>query len=374
MEPDASKKRSRSLRERSPNKVFDSGQEPSRTDKFKRQCPSTASATAGQHIVVHRVHCASEKPFHGDHEESATFDVPALGAGDNRTTALHGRRRLIDVEDYLEDNPDVLFVVYINYDCEEHHEGLKDNFTRIPMPKMPERISTTIKPYSYVLKDKSHPAEVVSEEIALSRRLRSLLQEISDQDTDGIVTWNPEDEFRFSYPELYHSRHLLNESLTNELKIQERNTLNALYNYLEKRLESDYKEAARLSEIGMTSRRSWAMLFRPGDVVIAIEESRIRAFTLTSCLSLSETKLELKCWTWDFDRSFFRRHTVLSNPWPTDTQECAITDLTAYPIGHAKDDIESRLRSRGKNFWPCRQRKYVNYSELSKVLITRLVT
>ncbi|RAR04553.1 P-loop containing nucleoside triphosphate hydrolase protein [Stemphylium lycopersici] len=220
----------------------------------------------------------------------------------------------------------------------------------------------------------SHPAESISEEIALSKPLFDAMQAIHNQDTDGIAAWNLEKEFRFPYSALYHSRHLLKESSTTLLELQQRNALESLCNYLEERLKFDYEESARLAEMGMTSRKHWAILFRPGDIVVTTEESRARAFTVTSCPLPSDTELRLECWTWEFNGSFSRRRTVLHNPWPANTQECAITDLAIYPIRYTKDDIEDRLRSRGSTFWACRRRNYVDYSEPSKEPITQLAT
>lgn len=58
--------------------------------------------------------------------------------------------------------------------------------------------------------------------------------------------------------------------MTSVLDLQQRNALEYLYSYLKGHLKSDYEEMARLAELGMTSRRFWAMLFRPGDIVITM--------------------------------------------------------------------------------------------------------
>ena len=72
-------------------------------------------------------------------------------------TALHGQIRLTDLGSHLEDNPDISFIDYINYDCEQHHGDPEHTFVRLPMPKMLQEVSTKVEFYFHIFQGDYHP-------------------------------------------------------------------------------------------------------------------------------------------------------------------------------------------------------------------------
>jgi hypothetical protein len=68
---------------------------------------------------------------------------------------------------------------------------------------------------------------------------------------------------------------------------------------------------------------------------------------------------------WAFDGIFERRHIELDVSMLTSTSddgEFDITDLSTYPMEFASRETIEALRNRGRMFWKCRHRNYVQYT------------
>jgi hypothetical protein len=359
-EPAHSKKRSRASSSESHDPDFFPNRESQKSDTSKRKRLSREQSAA-KYLLVHRVECSQIQRYHQKHRSRADYlNVPALVAGANRSTALHGRNELLDVASYLDDHG-YSFAVYLYYDCETYHDEIKDKFKRFPMPSMPYDIATDSKPYFHVLERDGTPALVVSEQINLSESLEEALTILYDQEFGTIKEWNLQEDLIYPYPKLHHCKHLFYASSTGTLDRDQKAGLVALFRYVTERSTSDFNELASLAETGVTNRRHWAMLFRPGDIVTTMEDGHSRAFTVISPPQLDGDALKIACWSWEFDGTFFRYPITLRNEWPSRAKQVAITSLPIYPLRYDTKEVEEKLRARGRIFWSCRNRKYVSY-------------
>ncbi|CAI9632725.1 unnamed protein product [Alternaria burnsii] len=284
-----------------------------------------------------------------------------MPANANRTTPLCGQEPLLDLETYLAGRIGFSFVVFQEYDCEAYHKEIKSIFTRLPMPSMPQLISTQSKPYFQILEFGGPRAKATSEQIQLSESLEKALCDLRDLNTNWVKERGFGEDLVYPYARLYHFKHLFVEPFTQAPDPQQQIGLKVLFHYLTNRLTSIYEELAELSAARIASQEHWAMLFQPDDIVITTENGHLQAFTVTSCRLHSHNTLVIDCWSWEYDGNFFRKHTTLSHVWPSKSQQIAITELPVYPIRYAVDGVESGLRERGYTFWSCRRQKYVNY-------------
>jgi hypothetical protein len=351
-----------------------SSQQPSKPHRDKRAHLSTVS-TILQHVLVHRVLCSRSKRYHDRHQPSTDyFDVPRLLAGANRTTALQGRRELVDAEGFLEEQTGFSFVVFINYRCETYHEELKQSFTRVPMPRMDPSIENGVKPYFHILQQDGSPAVSTSEVLVLSASLEEALQKLCEQHPDALREWQETEELVYPYPQLYRCRELFTGDMSKVLDRSHQVHLETLSDYLDKRLTDDYDEAAALFEAGLVTQKHWDKLFCADEIVVTIRDGQSRAFTIMSSPLHHSDALALQCWSWEFDGSFFRKDSTLRISWPSKSNCIPITELSVYPLRYAEKGLEEKLQSRGQTFWACRKRKYISYDVPLQGLSVQIVS
>jgi hypothetical protein len=109
----------------------------------------------------------------------------------------------------------------------------------------------------------------------------------------------------------------------------------------------------------------------PNEVIISkpmnSDEASLEGFRLLDWAEvrhLSDQKKPLKVHLtssyWTFDGTFEGRETILTiESFPSETEEFTITDLPIYPRRFASQETVRALRERGRMFWRCRERHYV---------------
>jgi hypothetical protein len=339
---------------------------------------SRGSSKESGYIVVHRVECNRTGHYHQHHEPMRNyFDIPYLPANSNRLTVLHGQEPLGELENYLEDHPNLSFILYMTHSCQAYHEDLKNSFKRLAMPQMDDSVALQAKPYFYVLQKDAPPTTPSSEKLALSEGLDQALEVFfktsngtldtedreQDEEEDTLRIWRDHVNLTYPYLELYQRNGAFREEA-------ERHTLpgnpevahlQMFSRYLDERLGPVFAEAEALFGCGLTDREHWAKLFPPGEVIVTHEHGEPQAYVCTSYPTTIDGALRVKCWSWVFDGKFFKNEAVLVVSWPSDSDKIAITDLHTYPLKHAHGNMEQEMKHRGEVFWACRFRKFVNY-------------
>jgi hypothetical protein len=315
------------------------------------------------YIVLHAVQCNPGYKYHEQHVHQAHyFDIPRLFAGANSTTALQGQHHVASIEDYLEDHPNISFAVCLTYDCNKYHTEIEDSFVRHQMPTMPHDVALQAKPYFSILREDASQATAESEIISLSKGLKKALAALCIYHPKQLQNWDFDLNLKYPYMQLFHCRALLNGPSISELIPAYQYHLKCLSTYFDMHLAKEYAEAEALFQKGLVSRKHWAKLFRPDEIVITMVNGEPVAHLTISSPIEDPIQLDLQCWSWQFDGKFFRKSSQLKIPWPSprsDTVE--ISDLPAYPLRLDTTGLEHRLRRRGHIFWSCRKRKYVSY-------------
>lgn len=126
-------------------------------------------------------------------------------------------------------------------------------------------------------------------------------------------------------------------------------------------IQPRYGNADDVATQNLVWQEDWETLYHPGDVIITMVDGDYLASTLLSCTALNSDRLLLESWSWAFVGSFYRQTHKIYVRWPTKGPICKISALRSYPLSSDRTGISDTLTERGRIFWSCRQRRYVNY-------------
>jgi hypothetical protein len=119
----------------------------------KQSKHANPAVSSPRYLIVHQVTC-EQGGTHTNHKtESYFFDTPRLFAGDSKASSLRGSKPGANItKDYLEDHPEISFIVYKFYDYIEYYEEVKDDFDRLPTPSVDPAVLSQLKAYFFILR------------------------------------------------------------------------------------------------------------------------------------------------------------------------------------------------------------------------------
>ncbi|KAE8445487.1 hypothetical protein EG329_013377 [Mollisiaceae sp. DMI_Dod_QoI] len=302
-------------------------------------------------IYFHRVYCeCGQDDFKQDFRKSVFLDPPNRFITRKRWH-LRGKSNAPDQNVFLDQNMDVVLLVYKDYRC-------KDDSALYSRPGLIQNNATTIE---------KNPPAPCSESMMINS---TILFEALSWATGG--KWRPpglRNPIMAPYHPLYYNQPPLRQQLDRMNKEQQRYVAPAV-DYIEQSFEANLQEAKSLFSQGLVSLKTLPYLFVPDSIVIQEKGEEIVAYRTKSWLkSLPEPKLNevglLQCLLLVFDGQYFRsRKTEFRLQWPGSNHEnLQIRTLPIYPLEYAKSSLEDDLLQRGGNFWICRERIYVNYMD-----------
>jgi hypothetical protein len=342
---------------KSPTQNSESG--PSKRNRQVSPCSSA------QYRIVHQVTC-SQRGNHVNHAKLANYlDNPKLFAGDSKAHALRGKEE-IHIEEYMDDHPDITFIVYRSYDCNSYHDEVENDFDRLPIPRIDPSILSRIKAYFYSLRADGQDAVPASERIEIiSQDLTLAISEAEEKIGGTLIGLDAETYLKTPYLSFYHSKDklakLLRDSNTT-LTARSQVHLRELLNFLTISCGHEWSAANTLFKSAMVDETHFSKLFCIGDVVVQMIDAHPRAYLVEQCTNLGPlNQLELIVVSWTFDEVFRKQHLNLEVSWPSGADYVSIPSLNTYPLRHDNSGLAERLRKRGEQFWECRKRKYVGY-------------
>jgi hypothetical protein len=346
-------------------KTVGASQEANRGKRSRRNFRTDLLNLPPQHVIVHQVSCFRDDNHTHHSSQSQYLDVPRLFAGDNKASALRGKRHFPDLEDYLESNPDISFIVYRSYSCNEYHEAVKDDFDRLQIPHIDPAVRSQLRAYLFALKRDGEAASPNAEEIRIvSEDLQDAMATMESLHPDQFGAWDPQRGMRAPYLQLYHCRSLMDDYATTpsgDLSQTLQDHIRALFNYVIASYGEEYQEADDLFEEGLVNQYHFPKLFGPNEIVVTVANNQPLAYISEICPALKDGHLELNCWSWDFDGLFRKEKINLPVLWPQDYDTVPISSLMVYPLRYDRSGLDERLRNRGKQFWECRKRTFVGY-------------
>ncbi len=326
-------------------------------------------STSSGHLVLHRVVCDRQKNTDEDHSQHLPTtdydDEPKLYAKDDRASALRGRNYIRDVEEYLERQEAVTFIVFKVYDCRQHHYDTRKQFDNVAPETIARASFLKLKPWFHILPKDSDVASPISEEISIvEEALAKGADSLVSLDVERLGSWDEESSLRAPYDYFYHCHRRMRELLEIE-DTSSRTTLvdlSRLLDYIQAACHAQWEVADRLFEQGLVAANTFSKLFHPGEVIVREDDGVPHAYLVDKVQRQSNVRAVLSCWTLAFDGRFRRVQNDIIVEWPGGTRDkIAIRRLTAWPLRMDQGGLKERLVSRGSEFWQCRSRRLVNY-------------
>jgi hypothetical protein len=345
---------------------IETGRGNARSSKRSRQArQGNPSSLPPRYLVIHRVQCEGGEN-HARHKQVSDYtDIPRLFAGDSKASAVRGRRTFSNIEEHLEENPEISIVIYKTYSCNEYHEVVKDQFERLPVPKNIEfDVIAQLRSYFFSLKNDGPHAASLSEEMTInSNELKEAMANLEAASPETMANWQDARNMKAPYLHLYHCRGSMQEQASEMLDAMQEAHIRVLLEYVENAFGREYADADAQFAHGLVSRLHFPKLFGPNEVVVTSKSDQPLAYVSESCPEADRLPLDLSCWSWTFDGMFRRERTSLSVDWPSPmATTIQITDLSTYPLKYDTFGLEKRLRSRGEEFWKCRKRNFISYT------------
>lgn len=343
---------------------------PGTNDAYSSACAKTyRSSTSPSHLVLHRVVCDRQKNTDEDHSQhliTADYnDEPKLFAKDDRASALRGQNYIRDVEEYLERQEAVAFVVFKVYDCRQHHYHIRGQFINLAPETIARASFLRLKPWFHVLPEDSNVASPISEEISIIKEgLAKGVEDLVSQDIGRLGAWNEDSSLRAPYDYFYHCHGRMRELLEIESG-PSRTTLpevSRLLDYIQTVCNVQWAAADQFFQQGLVTANIFSKLFHPGEVVVQDDDGVPHAYLVDKVEGQSNIRVVLVCWTLAFDGRFRRVKNDIVVEWPGGVRDkVAIRHLTAWPLRMDQGGLEERLAARGSEFWQCRRKRLVNY-------------
>ena len=292
-----------------------------------------------------------------------------------RGPVLHASKPLQNIRFYLEQHPEIAFVVYKDYDEVAPNDNSKimskDGVFRIPEPS---------KQALYLTSD--HMIKAVEQ---LARHIPDFAK--------LFPNFNPEKEISAPYMFIYHSIPLFDHVLPHITPL-EKELLDMLVESVIASHGKEYKAAKQCQNKGIVSRRLVKYLVRPGDVLVRTEDNVPRAYVAVSWARegkvddeektnpregrshkinaqkdqgprIREYRFDVVVWSWAFNGSFRKERETLQIQLKVgdEDDEVSITSLNYFPLRFDKGGLQGLLEKRGKMFWKCRTKHLVSYSD-----------
>ena len=303
-----------------------------------------------------------------------------------RGPVLHASKPLQNTRFYLEQHPEIAFVVYKDYDDIAPNDNSKimskDGVFRIPEPSQQALLLTS-----------DHMLTAVEQ---LARHVPNFAK--------LFPTFNPEKEISAPYMFIYHSMPLFDHVLPHITPLQ-RELLDMLMDSVFASHGMEYKAAKQCQNKGIVSRRLVKYLVRPGDLLVRTQDNVPRAYVATSWAREQEAdeekeitpeegrshkinahkdqgprirtyRFDVAVWSWEFNGSFHKKKETIQIRLKVSDEddEVSITSLNYFPLRFDKGDLQRLLEERGKMFWKCRMQHLVSYSDADNSVLGSVST
>ena len=292
-----------------------------------------------------------------------------------RGPVLHASKPLQNTRFYLEQHPEIAFVVYKDYDEVAPNDNSKimskDGVFRIPEPS---------KQALYLTSD--HMVSAVEQ---LARYIPDFAK--------LFPYFNPDKEISAPYMFIYHSMPLFDHVLPRITPL-ENELLDMLMESVLASHGEEYKAAKQCQKKGIVSRRLVKYLVRPGDVLVRTQDNVPRAYVATSWArerevddekktksdegrshginaqkdqrsSIRTYRFDVEVWSWAFNGWFQKKREIVQIQLKVgdEDDEVSITSLNYFPLRFDKGGLQGLLEKRGEMFWQCRTKHLVSYSD-----------
>jgi hypothetical protein len=306
--------------------------------------------------TLHRVTCSC---YEGRTAVTIFEDHPEFTAPVEATTDhITGRLRIGgpgDVDVFLDRNRDVVLLIYKDFSCEQ------STLERRRLARVARR--ENLQPSD------DRAAILIGQSFSIiSASMIAALKEVFMAMPN--VACYPKVEARELIPApytfFYHDKSAILARMR-RLKDAAQQELQMLIDYFQESTVEEFRAADDHFGKGLASSSTMRYLFEPGQIIVRHENGQHITYQASSYLKPVDNSglWSLEAWCWAFDGEFwkdYRRLTISASRQPDEV--FPIHKLEAYPLKYSHiTDLEQSIRERGRQFWSCRYRKYVCYSD-----------
>ncbi|KAH8792357.1 AAA family ATPase [Hyaloscypha sp. PMI_1271] len=288
------------------------------------------------------------------------FDAPQWSGGEGNPRALRSSLPISSLTSYLDKHPELVFVVYRDYDVAAMARDDTENNDGDVMPQVKHTGESL------------HPTTK-----ALIAAVRIFLK--SNQYFSNVARGFQNSELlEAPYLVIYHTRKEMGNFL-HTLPEQQKRQFQLLLDYILSDYHDDYATVDALLDRGKITYPYIKYLFKPGDILVEGKDDNIRGVFSKSWLENKtidgqsrrnkSTKngesiqcWEIETWSWEFTGVFSRMNCkLLLELDANDPSEKTIADLSLRPLAFMSDGLKALLKRRGETIWKCRIRHFVSY-------------
>lgn len=283
------------------------------------------------------------------------------------SVTLRGDVPIPDLHSYLSRHPEIVFVVFKNYDTDTIIGGIREALEQYDETQPPQKVEHT-----------GESLMVVSGNTW--RGIRSMFQKLGSDQTPQV---NIEllRELEAPYLWVFHHRDALNGVAKSSTAVI-RNVWALILYYVDAAYGTEHHNVRKMMQDGRVTRRHIEYLFKPGDVVVCGGDASRTAYEIKEVQTTSplggmqgsqvydfpisrpkkQTEVSIETWHWDFDGLFKKitkgLHLQLNGPLDL---EIPIASLDIFPIRFSESRIIKRIKHRGLELWKSRHCRYVSY-------------
>ena len=307
---------------------------------YKVECTSQYKNT------YHSAKLSEDEPFAGSPTHSKQGQKKTQTVGEVGNFHIQGRVPIYDLGKYMEENPDLAFIVLRRCKCPSR-TAIQDEEIYIISSTLRSALYAVARCYvSKLPKDKYSGAK--------ERAIPSPLAE--------------EQILQDPYPYMYHHRIPLQRYVAENPEASVH--VNSLLAYTSRMYGNSYREADNLFRQRLVSREHELTLYCPNDIVVASDRDlgEPAAYAVRKWPALTDAgNFRLECWHWQMDGVGLARK---QQQWvipriPEDTL-CEIERLTLVPLQFINPDVSMKLALRGQKHWSLRNQSYISYKGWNK--------
>lgn len=280
---------------------------------------------------------------------------------------------LVDLETHLRRNDDLAFLVYKSYST-----------PWISKTDLAEVLETGVMPSP----EPSHESITIrSEELRVAFEMFLSLAYPNDEERSYYLGAPIQAPYLF----WYHCRS--NRQALSQLQPKHQQQMKLLIDWIETHYGPKYEQFDEMISRRRISHAFVEYLFRTGDVVVATDRGKTRAYRLHTMPALERVALgrdhnsqtfdmsrrkskdtqksdprepwrwKVPCWSIRYDGNFYRQSTKIELSFNADghNDEIDISGLNVIPLSLAGEEVQQQLLQRGCTFWSCRIKKLVSY-------------
>ncbi|KAF9773311.1 hypothetical protein IL306_008916 [Fusarium sp. DS 682] len=337
--------------------VFQAMGKAAKTLKEAEQLKARYEASKGppRYEIIHSVRCEQSKM-----EGRRYLDQPWVVESGPNNAHLRGSQPILNFELFLERNKEVVFVVYKDYRC----CGLQYN----------SRSKADMEPDGQVEASSLLVAEHIS---IISSDLHSAMEDFSETTLAEFphTDFKEGEEMKYPYIWWFHRRKEIDESLGKHQLSSWSLKVNLVREYVLKSMAEEWKIVDELLARKKICLKYMDYLFVPDQISISTEQgrdvSKLQGVVTQGWLvrlPFLDYSAIVDATLWTFDGTFriaSKQFAIKDLPFTplTETEEFNITELPLYPIAYASHETTDALRKRGRMFWKCRLRNYVELAQ-----------